>query len=214
MEQSRLVRFVGGPLHGESREVPAGRDEFQISREAAFALKGELEGGEMPEGLDPEELLVYSQRKDGRYYLRIERPEEVPYPPDGFFYLFFDCGGEEVIAELHGPSSAWGSPRGEFQVSREVLANPHDSEDGKLVFRRTIRMVEDQEAKIARGQLTGRAIMDLAMALRRGEELDLASRRLAAAALRVFAHGGMRRQTGTLPKLTHGRRRRWPQSWM
>jgi len=187
MGKKRLVHFVGGPLHGESREVPDGKDQYTITRAAAGALGAAIRGEEGPSEPAPTEDLTYIRRRDGRYYLEIGTPDGVKDPPKNFSARWFDSGDGMVLLEFHGPESDWGHPWEDMTILPEFLADLVANQNGAVFYELSIKGLEDREREMVR-HLDPEAIEQLAVSILGGtaKAKSLGNRRLVAAMLREY----------------------------
>ena len=154
MKKSRLVRFVGGPLHGESREGPDSETEFLISKEAASALRKEIsKGGMPPASIETAEEFRYVKRDDGRYWLAIMPPDSLQEPPPGFTMHWFDAGEDRNLVEIHAPPSDWGHAYTEVHVSDELLGDAivMEREGITLIMEMALDSLEASEGALVRG---------------------------------------------------------------
>ena len=150
MDKERMVRFVGGPLDGESREVKDGRHRYVIPASAAGALKDAMrEEGTPAPPPDPRDL-TYVRRRDGRCWLSVNAPDGVADPPKGFTAEWFDAGDDFLLLELHAPESDWGHAIGETRASLEFLSDSEASDEGHFVFNMAIEIIEERERKVVR----------------------------------------------------------------
>ena len=189
MEKSRVVRFVGGPLDGESREVPDGRDRYEVSPASAEALGRAMRGeeGDSVAAL-PTKALVYVRLKDGRYYLSIEQPATVADMPTGFEAEWFDAGDDMLLAEIHGPVSDWGHAYAQVRASIDFLADRKATMDGRFVFNEALSIIERKERKAAR-RMKAEDLLALAASIESGTKKakSLGNRRIIAAILREYS---------------------------
>ena len=186
MERTRTVRFVGGPLHGESRPVNNAKDEYQVGFSAATALATAM--GEEPSAPPQQAELVYARRKDGRYYLRAEAPAGFENVPERFTFDWFDVSGGVLLLEIGGPVSAIGHVTVDLRLSPQFLADPARMEEGApllLIMARDSFDVREQEAI---QNLSPDVVRTLADALEAGTpaSMELGNRRVAALILRAW----------------------------
>ena len=187
MNKMKTIRFVGGPLHGESRSVEDSRSKYLISEAAALAVGAELRGEEADPTPD-DERLEYTRRHDGRYYLEVDQPAEVKPFPEGFEAKWFDVGEHMLLVEVHAPPSAYGHAFGEVRVARDFVLDAVATEDGLFIFKDALAIIELRERDLIRSFLAD-TLDDLAVSVSDGTELakGQGNRRLIAAVLRDYA---------------------------
>ncbi len=188
MERTRTVRFVGGPLHGESRTVNNAKAEYRVDFSVATALAiamGEQEASAPPERAQ----LVYVRRKDGRYYLRAEAPDGFEDVPEGFTFDWFDAHGGCLLLEISGPPSEIGHAWTELTISQELLADPAIIKLGAaFLLERAQESLEGHQRRAVR-DLSPDSVYLLAGSLEAGTSASksLGNRRLVATILREWA---------------------------
>ncbi len=188
MERTRVVRFVGGPLHGESRTVTNAKAEYRVAFSVATALAlamGEEEVAAPPEQGD----LVYARRKDGRYYLRAEAPAAYEnVPAEGFTFDWFDVSNGVLLVEITGPRSDIGYTTVDLMVSPEFLADPENMEQGAILLLTMGADTFGAREREAIQNLSPGAVRTLADGLEAGTpaSLERGNRRMAALILRAW----------------------------
>lgn len=194
METTRTVRFVGGPLHGESRTVHGAKAEYRVAFSAATALAtamGEEEMAAPPEQAD----LVYARRRDGRYYLRAEVPAGFEDVPEGFTFDWFEGADGMYLLEVSGPPSDVGHATTDLWLSIEFLSDPAGIEKGPAFLLEEARDALDNHQRKAILNLSPDSVQSLADALEAGTpaSLEQGNRRVAAGILRLWAEHGLER---------------------
>lgn len=192
MDKERNIHFVGGPLHGESRVVPDGasRDTFTVTQEAAGALRAAIRGEEDPSEPVPTVDLTYVKRRDGRFYLAIDKPEGIKDPPSGFTGHWFDAGDGMSLLELHAPDSDWGHGWTDITVTPEFLADLEGNQEGTGIYQLAMPGIYSKERQMVR-RIDGRVLADLAGSMETGSATarKAGNRRLIAAVLRDYEAG-------------------------
>jgi hypothetical protein len=186
MADTRLVRFVGGPLHGESREIENAGDSFPVTGAAATALRKELSGEDPFPEIDSDASLTYTRLRGGEYYLEIPEPEGIESLPSGFVSEWCDAGPDRFLLKVTGPDTGWGSGSTEVIInSIELLKQIRESEPVEA-FSVAVRNIERQEARMARS-MAREDVSLLANRVGRGGELTAGNLRLISAMLHEFA---------------------------
>lgn len=188
----RTVRFVGGPLHGESRTVESAQAEYRIPFFVATALATAMRGIGEASAPPGQEFLVYARRKDGRYYLRAEAPAGFEKVPEGFTFDWFDVSGGVLLVEISGPPSEIGHVTTELRLSLEFLTDPATIEEGPALLLEDARELLEQHERRAIRDLPPDRIHLLADALEAGTPASrqLGNRRVAALIIREWADPG------------------------
>lgn len=188
MERTRVVRFVGGPLHGESRTVINAKAEYRVPFEAATALATAMGAEEVTAPPGPE-YVVYARRKDGRYYLRADPPTGFEtVPAEGFTFEWFDVSGGILLLEIAGPRSDVGYATVELRLAQEFLADPAIIEQGAAVLLERASDAFGSREREAIQNLSLESVRSLADALEAGSRssTELGNRRVAAGILRAW----------------------------
>ena len=199
MERTRTVRFVGGPLHGETRTVANAKAEYRVDYSVATALATAM--GEEVAAPPEQAHLVYVRRKDGRYYLRAEAPAGFENVPEGFTFDWFDVSGGVLLLEIAGPPSAIAHATVDFRLSVEFLTDPTNIEKGATLLLTMVRSTLDARERDAIQNLSPDVIHTLADALEAGTPAsrEQGNRRVAAGILRQWA---TRKLVGDLDRAT------------
>ena len=191
MGRSRIVRFVGGPLHGESRTVDNAKPEYRVGFLAATALATAMRGIGEATAPPGQEELVYVRRKDGRYYLRAEVPAGFEDVPEGFTFDWFEGGDGMLLLEVSGPPSDVGHATTDLWLTVEFVTDPAIIEKGAAFLLEEARQALDNHQREAIHNLSWASVHSLADALEAGTSVSLeqGNRRVAAGILRMWADG-------------------------
>lgn len=186
MERSRIVRFVGGPLHGESRTVVSAKAEYRVDYSVATALATAM--GEEVAAPPEQEYLVYARRKDGRYYLRAEVPAGFENVPEGFSFEWFEGGDGMLLLEVSGPPSDIGYATTEVWLSVELVTDPLIIEKGAPFLLEQASDALDNHQRKAILDLSPDSVHSLANALEAGTPAsrEQGNRRVAAGIIRAW----------------------------
>lgn len=181
---TRTIRFVGGPLHGESRDVDDSRSRFAVPLLAAGALKHALAGTEAasPAGADD---LVYVRRGDGRYWLEVDTPAGIEEDVPGFKSRWYDTGEGLLLCEVDAPHSDWGHAQADVSISEELLSDPVEFRKAGGVMAFVIENIRHRERRIAR-RVSATDVLSVAAGIEVGEEIRRGNRRIVAAWLRLY----------------------------
>ncbi len=181
---TRTIRFVGGPLHGESREVDDSREHYTIPPAAARAL-GQALAGTISEAVDGGEDLIYVRRRDGRYWLKVANPEGIEEDVPGFTSRWYDAGDGMKLCEVDAPENDWGHARVDVSISEGLLADPDAFRSAGGVMALVIDNIRHHERRIAR-RVSDAEIHSVAAAIEVGVKVSRGNRRIVAAWLWLY----------------------------
>ena len=180
----RTIQLVGGPLHGESREVEDSRSHYNVSDVAAGGVITALAGEGSPHSRSGP-MLTYARRRDGRYWLEVQAPSVVQ-PVAGFTFRWYDEGRDGMLlCEVEAPKSDWGHAQVDVSISEELLADSPALASAGGVLGLVIESIRQRERRVAR-RVDLEDVLAFASSIEAGDEVSMGNRRILAAWLRLY----------------------------